>query len=158
MINDKIFILGWSNPLKTPIRLEVKNALMDLFLTNMQLFYLQTLSERLDCGLLVDYCDVFISCLDCYSNGTHSLQRIHWWASDVMLHFSKSVLLETNSSTVHLGWPECEHIFSKFSFFGELLIYSVMFYCILKGQIIRNEVILYLFCYKSLMYYYEKTL
>ncbi len=28
------------------------------------------------CGLLVDYCDVFISCLDSHSDGTHSLQRI----------------------------------------------------------------------------------
>ncbi len=25
----------------------------------------------------VDYCDVFISFLDSYSDGTHSLQRIH---------------------------------------------------------------------------------
>ncbi len=25
-----------------------------------------------------------------YSNGTHSHQRIRWWASDEMLHFSKS--------------------------------------------------------------------
>ncbi len=41
------------------------------------------------CVLLVDYCDVFISCLDSHSDGTHSLQRIHWWASDAMLHFSK---------------------------------------------------------------------
>ncbi len=31
----------------------------------------------------VDYCDVFISCLDSHSDGTHSLQRIYWWASDV---------------------------------------------------------------------------
>ncbi len=30
------------------------------------------------CGLLVDYCDVFISCLDSHSDGTYSLQRIHW--------------------------------------------------------------------------------
>ncbi len=29
------------------------------------------------CGLLVDYCDVFIGCLDSHSDGTHSLQRIH---------------------------------------------------------------------------------
>uniref|UniRef100_A0A8C2B6F3 Glutamate receptor interacting protein 2a n=1 Tax=Cyprinus carpio TaxID=7962 RepID=A0A8C2B6F3_CYPCA len=27
----------------------------------------------------VDYCDVFISCLDSHSDGTHSQQRIHWW-------------------------------------------------------------------------------
>ncbi len=35
------------------------------------------------CELLVDYCNVFISCLlDSHSDGTHSLQRIHWWARD----------------------------------------------------------------------------
>ncbi len=46
------------------------------------------------CGLLVDYCDVFISCLDSHSDGTHSLQRIHWWGSDVMLQFFKYVLMK----------------------------------------------------------------
>ncbi len=40
---------------------------MDLFLKNMQLFTPHG----------VDYCDVFISCLDSHSDGTHSLQRIH---------------------------------------------------------------------------------
>ncbi len=39
----------------------------------------------------VDYCDVFISCLDSHSDGTHSLQSIHCWVSDGMLHFSKSL-------------------------------------------------------------------
>ncbi len=39
-----------------------------------------------------------MSCLDSHSDGTHSLQSIHCWASDVMLHFSKSDE-ETNSST-----------------------------------------------------------
>ncbi len=29
------------------------------------------------CGLLVNYCDVFISCLDSHSDGTHSLQKIY---------------------------------------------------------------------------------
>ncbi len=32
----------------------------------------------------MDYCDVFISCLDSHSDGTHSLQRIHWWASEII--------------------------------------------------------------------------
>ncbi len=41
-----------------------------------------------------DYCDVFISCLDSHSDGTHSLQRIHWWASDAMLNLFKSVPLK----------------------------------------------------------------
>ncbi len=55
----------------------------------------------------VDYCDVFISCLDSHSDGTHSLQRIHWWASDVMLNFSKS----------DLGWPEGDKSSVKFELF-----------------------------------------
>ncbi len=50
--------------------------------------------HKMACGLLVDYCDVFISCLDSHSDGTHSLQKIQWWASDAMLNFSKSVLME----------------------------------------------------------------
>ncbi len=36
------------------------------------------------CGLFLDYCDVFIICLNSHSDGTHSLQRIHWWASEIM--------------------------------------------------------------------------
>ncbi len=38
----------------------------------------------------MDYC-VVISCLDSHSDGTHSLQRINWQASDARLHLSKSV-------------------------------------------------------------------
>ncbi len=60
----------------------------------------------------VDYCDVFISCLDSHSDGTHPLQSIYWWASDVMLHFSKSDE-ETNSST--------SQDFSKMAFLGEIV-------------------------------------
>ncbi len=37
------------------------------------------------------------------SDGTHSLQRIHCWASDEMLNFSKSDE-ETNPSTSQLAW------------------------------------------------------
>ncbi len=44
----------------------------------------KTLIEHLEsCGLLVMF---FISCLDSYSYGTHSLHMIHWWASDAMLN------------------------------------------------------------------------
>ncbi len=39
-------------------------------------------------------CDVFISSLDSHSDGTHSLQMIHWWASDVMLKFSKPISMK----------------------------------------------------------------
>ncbi len=77
---------------------------MSLFFTNMQLFTSHDINWWMEwCGLLVDYCEVFISCLDSYSDGTHSLQRIHWWPSHVMLHFSKSDE-ETNSSTSWMAW------------------------------------------------------
>ncbi len=33
-------------------------------------------------SLLVNYWDIFISCLDSHFDSTDSLQRIHWWASD----------------------------------------------------------------------------
>ncbi len=72
------------------------------------------------CGLLVDYCDVFISCLDSHSGGTHSLQRIHWWASDVTLHFSKSDE-KTNSSTISMALKASKlsanfHFWANYSF------------------------------------------
>ncbi len=83
-------------------------------------FHFKTLIDGLElCGLLVNYCDVIISCLDSHSDGTHSLQRIHcvskWWNAT----FSKSALLKKQTH-LHLGWPEGEYIFSKFSFLGEL--------------------------------------
>ncbi len=69
---------------------EVRNALMlDLFLIKQPFIAGQEL-----CGFLVDYCDVFISCLDSHSDGTHSLQRFCCWLRDVMLHFSKSVQMK----------------------------------------------------------------
>ncbi len=64
-----------------------------LWINNMDFSFclLQMLSDGLEwCGLLVDYCDVFISCLDSHSDGTHSLQSIHCWDSDAVTHFSKS--------------------------------------------------------------------
>ncbi len=68
--------------------LKLKSLNSGLFLTNMQLFTSQDITDGLEwCGLLW----FFISCLDTHSDGTHSLQRIHWWCNvtDVMLHFSK---------------------------------------------------------------------
>jgi len=42
----------------------------------------------------VEYCDFFIICLDFHSDGTHSLQRIHYCASDVMINFAKYVQMK----------------------------------------------------------------
>ncbi len=61
------------------------------------------------CGLLVDYSDVFIRCLDSHSDGTHSLQRIHWWAN-YMIHFSKSVPMKKQTH-LHIAQPKGEYIF-----------------------------------------------
>ncbi len=77
--------------------------MMDLFLTNMQLFVSQDVNwwtgvVWISCVLL--WC--FISCLDSHSDGTHSLQMMHWCPSDVMLHFSKSVLMKKNNSSTSL--------------------------------------------------------
>ncbi len=67
---------------------------------------------------------VFISCLDSHFDGTHTLQRIHWWASDIMLNFSKSVPIKKQTA-LHLGWSEGEYIFSKLSFLTILLMCKI---------------------------------
>ncbi len=67
---------------------------------------------------LVAYCDVFISCLDSHSDGTHSLQSIHWWASNATYI---AVPME-NKSHIHLGWSKGEEMFSNFNFWGELFL------------------------------------
>ncbi len=54
----------------------------------------------------VDYCDVFICCLDSHSDGTHSLQRIHWL--NLFWWRNKLICL----------WPEGVHFQLFFFFFG----------------------------------------
>ncbi len=51
------------------------------------------------------------------SDGTHSLQRIHWWASDVMLNFSQNSS-NVHETHVHLERPEGVYIFKKNHFWG----------------------------------------
>ncbi len=55
------------------------------------------------CGLLC----CFYQMLGLSTDGTHSLQRIHWWASDVILNFPKSLLMR-KQTYLHPGWPEDE--------------------------------------------------
>ncbi len=69
---------------------------MDLFLTNMA-------SQDVNWWTGVMWSIVMF--LSAHSDGTHSLQRIHWWASDSILDFSK----ETNS-----WWTEGKSIFIKY--------------------------------------------
>ncbi len=88
---------------------EIKNMLVDLSSNNKQLFASQDVN--LWTGVVWMHCDVFISCLASHSDGTHSLPRIHWWVSDVMLHFSKSDE-ESNLSTSRMvcGWVNSQQI------------------------------------------------
>ncbi len=62
-------------------------------------------------------------CLDSHSDGTHSLQRIHWWASDGMLNMLKSVPMK-KQTYLHLWWPEAEYVFGKSLYLGDLLLYK----------------------------------
>ncbi len=56
--------------------------MMDLFLIQTSIVWIYiALINGLECCLLIDgldFCDGFISCLDSHSDGTHSLQSIHW--------------------------------------------------------------------------------
>ncbi len=58
-------------------------------------------------GLLVEYCDVFINCLDSHTNGTRSLQMIHYWASDVILkptYILDGLRASMFSANFHFKW------------------------------------------------------
>ncbi len=88
--------------------------------------YMETLEW---CGLLVNYCDVFISCLDSHSDGTHSLQRIHCWDSDAVLYFSKTVHMKKQTRLQVSKWVgECS---ANFHFW-------VNYYCNHENKVARN--------------------
>ncbi len=97
-------------------RFKVKTSWWICFLQTRSFWLHKMLTDGLEwCGLLVDYCDVFISCLDSHSDGTHSLQRIHWWASDATF---LQICSDKNKLIYILD--EGESVFSKLSFLGEL--------------------------------------
>ncbi len=100
--------------------------MMDLFLTNMQVFTSQDVNRL--CGLRVDYCDVFISCLDSHSDGTHSLQRMHWCnATFLQICSDEETLIYTLDdlwvnkilAIFHFGWTI---FFFKFSSYFKAII------------------------------------
>ncbi len=55
------------------------------------------------CGLLGNYCDVFICCLNSHSDGTHSLQR---WANHLILKILWICSNKQKKTHQHLRWPE----------------------------------------------------
>ncbi len=99
-------------------------CIKDGFVSYKQSFLLhKTLTDGLEwCGFFLWIIVMFlISCLDSHSDGTHSLQRIQWWASDVMLHIAKSVSI-MKQTHLHTGSSEGEYTDSTFSFLGELFL------------------------------------
>ncbi len=69
------------------------------------------------CGLLVVYCNVFISCLDSHSDGTHPLQSTHW-SNRRNATFLKMCFHEETSSRMPWEW-----VFSRFELLNELLVF-----------------------------------
>ncbi len=97
---------------------------MDLFLTNTKLF----VSQDVNSWTGVDYLWIilmFLSAVD-YFDGTHSLQRIHWWASDVMLHFSKSVLMDGLGASTYSAHF---HFWVNYSFKCVLTSFTLVTWC-----------------------------
>ncbi len=110
--------------------------MIDLFPTYTQLFSSQDINWWI--GFT---CDVFISWLDSLSDGTHSLQRIYLWASDLMLNFSKSLLMDEQTHildglavSTFLGWTvplSCILILNTIYF----CLYIVAFSNLLKSRV-----------------------
>ncbi len=104
---------------------------MDVFITNPQHSLHMLIDGLQSCGLLVGYYNVYSSCLDSHSDGTHSLQRTNWWASDEILKLSQSGSFKKQTH-LHLGWSEGEYIFSIFKFLGD--ISSIIIWSICKRK------------------------
>ncbi len=60
----------------------------------------------------VDYLWIIVRFLSavCHSDGTHSLQRIHWWERDLMLNLKKN-LKNSSTSWMPWGWVHCQQIY-----------------------------------------------
>ncbi len=90
------------------------------FITNMQLFTSQDVNWWTGFMWIIV---MFLLAVLNHSDGTHSLQRIHWWASDIMLHFYKSVQMKKliymldglkrskSSANFHLCMKRCFDIY-----------------------------------------------
>ncbi len=104
------------------IKFKVKLVFFYLFFLSCSFLIHKMLIDGLElCGLLVDYCVVFISSLDSHSDGTHSMQSINWWESDVMPHFSKSFVIKKQTH-LHLDGLRMSQFSANFHFLGELFL------------------------------------
>ncbi len=81
-----------------------EHALIIFFLQARSFSFHKTLIDGLEsCGLLVDYCDVFISSLDSHSDGIHSLQRTKWCNAKFSPIYPNLLHLSTLSKFI-FGW------------------------------------------------------
>ncbi len=65
----------------------------------------------------------YVSCLDSHSDGSHSLQMIHWWTINAMLNFSKSVLMK-KLNNLYLEWPDTKNALAYDYYKLEIIFYS----------------------------------
>ncbi len=85
---------------------EVKTT--DLFLTNTQLLSSQDVNWWTGVVWIIV---MFLSAVWTHSDGTHSLQRIHWWASDTFLQICSDEETNSSLSWVTLGWTHFQVFF-----------------------------------------------
>ncbi len=113
----------------------IKGNIMDSYFGQKQQFkikmtwwicFLQTCSILLHKSLIdrhelmgshVDYLlYVFFSCLDSHSDGTHSQQRIHWWAS-IIAKFLQIILTKKQTHQHIWDGPKVSQLFFRIFFF-----------------------------------------
>ncbi len=66
------------------------------------------------------------------------LQIINWWASDLMLHFSKSVPIKKQTH-LHLGWPEGDLILKSLQNTCRISLYALKIGSLFAEKIL-NEI------------------
>ncbi len=100
---------GWTFSLEKALLLTILARSRNRFLQTCSFSIHKTVIDGLEWrGLLVDYCDVFISCLDSHSDGTHSLQselffpNLFWWRNKFIYVFN--VLRESTFSANFPFW------------------------------------------------------
>ncbi len=95
LINETIFLIEkailWIEDLNFIWKqwFEVKKVLMDLFFTNTQIFTSQDINLWTGVMWIIV---MFLSAVLTHSDGTHSLQRIHWWASEETIYIFNGLI------------------------------------------------------------------
>ncbi len=117
--------------------------MMNCFFQTIRFSLHKMLIDGVGCGLLVDYCDVLINCLDSHSDGTHSMQRIHWWTA---IFFQICFDEETNFSTSWMarGWVKILvdfHFLVHYSFQMDLILLA------LRTTFPHSSIQCFFFCY-----------